>query len=107
MQSLLSINHEEASLGLVSGRSYFVAHSFNFSFINSGLRHQNVVLLLAICNDDSDMFIVTECMDRGTKTREQQEREPRVSQSVGLVSDWLVHSFSHLQFTIHYSKFIH
>jgi len=33
--------------------------------VMKSLRHPNVVLLLAICDDDSDMFIVTEFMDKG------------------------------------------
>ena len=33
--------------------------------VMKSLRHPNVVLLLAICDDDRDMFIVTEFMDKG------------------------------------------
>ena len=33
--------------------------------VMKSLRHQNVVLLLAVCNDPKDMFLVTEFMDKG------------------------------------------
>ena len=36
--------------------------------VMKSLRNQNVVLLLAICNDPNDMFIVTEFMDKGSSS---------------------------------------
>ena len=42
--------------------------------VMKSLRHSNIVLLLAICNDHSDMFIVTEFMDKGAT--EIQNKSP-------------------------------
>merc|ERR1719315_736053 len=46
--------------------------------VMKNLRHQNIVLLLAICKDPDDMFLVTEFMDKGDLLKVLRSSEGRL-----------------------------